>query len=93
MKTKIYSLRMSNEVRANLERIARRRKIRVSQVIHTALREWLAQNLRDFSDDTEQQRLHAIAERLIGVSKGKDPNRSANVSKLMRESLSRQYGR
>jgi len=93
MKTKIYSLRMSNEVRANLERIARRRKIRVSQVIHTALREWLAQNLRDFSDDKEQQRLHAIAERLIGVSKGKDPNRSANVSKLMRESLSRQYGR
>lgn len=93
MKTEIYSLRMSNEVRADLERIARRRKVKVSQVIHTALREWLAQNLRDIASDKEQQRLHAIAERLIGVSRGKDPNRSTRVSKLMRESLGRQYGR
>jgi Arc/MetJ-type ribon-helix-helix transcriptional regulator len=93
MKTNIYSLRMSNDVRKDLEREARRRKVKVSQVIHTALREWLAQNQRDFTDDQEQKRLHAIAERMIGVSRGKDPNRSVNASKYMRESLGRRYGR
>jgi len=93
MKTRIYSLRMSNEIRRDLERVARRRKIKVSQLIHTALQEWLEQNLRDFSGDKEQRRLHAIAERLIGVSKSNDPNRSTNASKLLKESIGRQYGR
>jgi hypothetical protein len=93
MKTNIYSLRMSSDIRRDLEREARRRKVKVSQVIHTALREWLTQNQRDFTGDEEQKRLHAVAERMIGVSRGKDPNRSANVSKTMRESLGRRYGR
>jgi|GEM_PF-2696998 Arc/MetJ-type ribon-helix-helix transcriptional regulator len=93
MKTKIYSLRMSQEVRRDLERVARSRKVKVSQVIHTALREWLAQNQKDISNDKEQRRLHAIAARLIGtIHSGKRDN-STRVREIVQAHLAEKHGR
>lgn len=93
MTTKIYSLRMSEEVRRDLERVARRRKVKVSQVIHTALREWLAQNRRDISDDKEQKRLHAIAARLVGTIHSGKRDGSTRVREIVRARLAEKYGR
>lgn len=93
MKTIVYSWRLTPGRKARLERIARHRKLKIAQVLDIAVDDWLARQANDIADDEEQKRLHAIAQRYIGVIKGKDPHRSANVSKLVRESLRRKYAR
>jgi hypothetical protein len=93
MKTIVYSWRLTPGRKARLERIARRRKLKIAQVLDIAVDDWLARQADEIADDEEQKRLHAIAQRFIGVIKGNDPHRSANVSKLVRESLRRKYAR
>jgi len=93
MKTEVYSYRLTRGRKAKLEHAARHRKVKIAQVLDMALDEWFSKHEREIASDEEQKRLHAIAQRIIGVSKGNDPNRSANVSKRMRENLGRQYGR
>ena len=93
MKTEVYSWRLTPSRKANLERVARRRKLKIAHVLDMAVDEWLARHASDIADDEEQKRLHALAQRYIGVIKGKDPHRSANVSKLIRRSLRRKYAR
>lgn len=93
MKTVVYSWRLTPDRKARLERIARHRKLKIAQVLDIAVDDWLARQADEIADDEEQKRLHAMAERYIGVFKGDDPTRSANVSKLVRESLRRKYAR
>jgi hypothetical protein len=93
MKTEVYSWRLTPGRKANLERVARRRKVKIAHVLEMAVDEWLARHANDIADDEEQKRLHAIAQRYIGVIRGNNPNRSANVSKLVRQSLRRKYAR
>lgn len=93
MKTEIYSWRVSREKKSRLERAARKRKTHVAAVLDLAVDEWLARNATEVSDDEEQKRLHAIAERFIGVISGKNPRRAANSAQLVRKSLRRKYGR
>lgn len=93
MKTEVYSYRLTPGRKARLQHAARQRKVKIAQVLDMALDEWFSKYERDIADDEGQKRLHAIAEHLIGVTKGNDPDRSASVSKRMRESLGRQYGR
>jgi len=93
MKTVVYSWRLTPARKANLERIARRRKLKIAQVLDIAVDEWLARQADEIADDEEQKRLHALAQRYIGVIRGNDPHRSANVTKLVRQSLRRKYAR
>jgi hypothetical protein len=93
MKTEVYSWRLTPGRKANLERVARRRKLKIAHVLDMAVDEWLARHATDIADDEEQKKLHALAQRYIGVVKRNDPHRSANVSKLMRQSLRRKYAR
>ena len=93
MKTVVYSWRLTPARKANLERIARRRKLKIAQVLDIAVDEWLARQADEIADDEEQKRLHAFAQRYIGVIRGNDPHRSANVTKLVRQSLRRKYAR
>ena len=93
MKSEVYSYRLTSDRKARLARAARRRKLKIAHVLDMAVDEWLAKQADEIAGDEEQKKLHAIAERLIGVSRGKDPNRSRNTGKLIRESLGRQYGR
>jgi len=93
MKTIVYSWRLTPGRKARLERIARHRKLKIAQVLDIAVDDWLARQADEIADDAEQNRLHAIAQRYIGVIKGNNPHRSANVSKLVRESLRRKYAR
>lgn len=91
MKTEVYSWRVSRELKSDLEHAARARKVRVSTVLDMAVREWLAKNAR--AGDDEQKRLHAAAERCVGVIAGKNPRRAETAAATIRKSLRRQYGR
>jgi len=93
MRSEVYSWRLSPGLKADLERVARVRKIRVSAVLDMAVREWLAKNAQEIAGDEEQKRLHAAAERCIGVVAGKNPRRAENSAATIRKSLRRQYGR
>ena len=93
MKSEVYSWRLAPSVKADLERIARVRKIRVSAVLDMAVREWLTKNVQEIASDEEQKRLHAAVERCVGVIAGKNPRRAETATATIRKSLRRQYGR
>ena len=93
MKTEVSSYRMSSRRKVELGRAARQQSVKIAGVIDVALDEWLAKQRNEVANDKEQKRLHSIAEKYFGVVKGKNPRRSASVSKLMQQSLRRQYGR
>ncbi len=93
MKTEVYSWRVAPSLKADLERVARVRKIRVSAVLDMAVRDWLAKNAVDIADDDEQKRLHAAAAPFIGVFAGRNPRRSEMVREFIRKRLARKYGR
>ena len=93
MKTEVYSWRLSPELKADLERAARRRKLRLSALLDIAAREWLTKNAQDVSDDEEQKRLHAIAERYIGVFASGNRRGSQTVRDTVRKRLARRYAR
>jgi hypothetical protein len=93
MRTHVYSWRLSSELKSDLERQARLRKVPVSTILDMAVREWLKNSAREVSGDEEQRRLHAEAEKYIGVLKGLDRNRSETVRETIRKKLRRRYGR
>ena len=93
MKSEVYSWRISSSLKQDLERVARHRKVTVSVVLHTAVREWLAKNVVDIADDEEQKRLHEAAQACLGVLKGRNSRRAENASELIHKSLRRRYGR
>jgi len=93
MKSQVYSWRISSALKMDLERVARHRRVPVSELVDTAVREWLEKNTVDIADDEEQKKLHAAAEACLGVLKGRDPHRAENAAELIRKSLRRRYGR
>lgn len=93
MKSEVLSWRISADRKSELEREARMRKTSVSAVLDLAVDELLKHRATGWDDDEEQRRLHAAAEKCMGVVAGDDPYRSENASKLVRERLRRRYGR
>jgi hypothetical protein len=93
MRTHVYSWRLSGELKSDLERQARLRKVPVSTILDMAVREWLKKSAIDVSGDEEQRKLHAAAEKYIGALKGLDKNRSETVRETIRKKLRRRYGR
>jgi predicted transcriptional regulator len=93
MKSKVYSWRLSEELKSSLERQARLRKVPVSSILDLAVREWLKKSALEVSGDEEQGKLHAAAEKYIGVLKGLDRDRSETVRETIRKKLRRRYGR
>ena len=93
MRTHVYSWRLSGELKSDLERQARLRKVPVSAILDMAVREWLKKSAIEVSGDEEQRRLHAAAEKYIGVLKGLDRDRSETVRETIRKKLRRRYGR
>jgi predicted transcriptional regulator len=93
MKTEVYSWRLSGELKADLERQARRRKVPVSSILDNAVREWLQKNNDDGAGDEGQRRLHAAAARCFGTFAGDDPERADKAGDQVRRRLRRRYGR
>jgi hypothetical protein len=87
MKAEVYSWRVSTDLKTDLEREARRRKLSLSSVLDLAAREWLNNAAEGNGDEEEQRTLHQAAERLLGAFEGGDPHRSENVRLAVRQRL------
>ena len=93
MRTAAYSWRLSRELKSDLERAARARKVRVSALLEMGMRKWLAKNADDVASDEAQKRLHAAAAPFLGAIRGGKRRRAENVSGIVEQILHRQYGR
>lgn len=89
MKTEVYSWRLSAEVKADLEREARVRKMPVSAVLEVAVRDLLKKGSGDATEEQAQRRLHAAAEPCLGVLASGNPRRAEQARKAIRERLRR----
>ena len=87
MKTSVYSWRLSDELKSNLEHHARLRRVPVSKVLETAVREWLAKEQSETAQGEMQRQIRAAAAKSIGVLAGGDPHRAENARVLIRERL------
>lgn len=93
MKTEVYSYRLTLGRKTELQKAARRRKVKIAQVLDLAVDEWLARNAFSVSDDEEQKRLHAVADRWIGSIHSGKRDGSTRVREIVRASLAEKYGR
>jgi hypothetical protein len=92
MKTEIYTLRLSRDLKEALESEARRQKVSVAALLDRGARQ-LLQKDGARSDDAEQLRLHAQARKSIGAISGANPLRAESARLLIRERLARKHGR
>lgn len=92
MKTEVYSWPLSSELKSDLERGARHRRVPFSSVLEEAARKWLRESAANFSDDENQLKLHA-AEPFIGALSGIHPADAQSIPKIIRRRLARRTGR
>ena len=93
MKTEVYSWRVSSELKSDLERAARHRRVPLASVLEEAARKWLKESAAKVSDDEAQRKLHAAIESSIGVLFGIGPADARSIRKIVRRRLARRYGR
>jgi hypothetical protein len=89
MKTEVYSWRLSGELKTDLERAARLRKMPVSSVLDLAVREWLKRSGADVAGDETQRALHAAAENCLGTVASGNSRRAETARKTIRRRLQR----
>jgi hypothetical protein len=93
MKTEVYSWRVSTDLKASLERAARRRNLSLAAVLDTAAQEWLMNSGSEEDDDEKQRRLMQAASECIGSIAGDNPRRSETAGETVRQILRRRHGR
>ena len=89
MKNEVYSWRLSSELKSDLDREARLRKLPVATVLETAVRDWLKRGDSNLSDGEAQRRLQAAATNCIGALCSGNPRRAETVRDTLRDRLSR----
>src|SRR5258708_28076164 len=70
MKSEVYRWRLSGEIKSDLEREARLRKVSVSSILDMAVREWLRKGRLDVAGDKTQRELHKIRGKVHGRAGG-----------------------
>lgn len=93
MKTEVYSWRVSSDLKSDLERAARHRRVPLSAILEEAARRWLRESAAKLSDDETQRRLHDAVEPWIGALSGLHPADAQSVRRVIRRRLARRYGR
>jgi hypothetical protein len=93
MRTEVYSWRLSGELKSDLEREARARKVPVSSLLDMAVRDWLKRSNGDATDDESQRRLHSAAANCFGVLAGQDSHRSETARENIKKRLRRRNAR
>lgn len=93
MKTEVYSWRLSGELKSDLERVARIRKVPVSAILESAVRDLLRQGAGHQSEEETQRRLHQSAARCLGVLASGNCRRAETARDLLRRKLGRRYER
>ncbi len=93
MRNEVYSWRLSGELKSDLERAARLRKVPVSSILDLAVREWLKRSGLEVAGDEAQRELHAAAERCLGVLSGGNRRRAERAREIIRERLRKRHAR
>ena len=94
MKTEVYSWRVSSELKSDLERAARSRKVPVSSILDQAVRLWLDRQALAEPDEAKQQRLHAELQQFIGsISIGGGPYDAKKVREVIVQRVGKRIGR
>ena len=93
MKTEVYSWRLAGELKSDLEREARLRKVPVSAVLETAVRDWLKKGEADASEDEAQRKLHSAAANCFGVFASGNSRRAETARAALRKRLRRRHVR
>lgn len=93
MRTEVYSWRLSGQLKSDLEREARLRKVPVSAVLETAVRDWLKNTEADAPEDEAQRRLHTAAANCFGLLSGGNSRRAETARDALRKRLRRGNGR
>jgi predicted transcriptional regulator len=91
MKTEVYSWRLSEELKSDLEREAHLRKVSISSVLETAVRVWLKKS--NAPDDQAQRKLRAAAAPCLGALTGLNSRRAETAREAVRRRLKRRYAR
>jgi predicted transcriptional regulator len=91
MRSEVYSWRVSPEMKAKLEDLARRRRQSVAklleQLVDRALRSF------DMRDEVEQRERRASAARFVGSLHGRDPHRAAQAGARARARIKSKHAR
>jgi hypothetical protein len=93
MKKAVYRWLLSHDLKAKLEREARLRKVSVSSILDIAVREWLWKNASKVAGDESQRKLHAAAEKYIGVLSGLPSGRAETVRETVRRRVRERIAR
>jgi hypothetical protein len=89
MRNEVHSWRLTGDLKSDLEREARLRKVSVSSILDMAVREWLRKSGLDVAGDEAQRELHAAAGRCLGVLTGRNSGRAETAHEAVRERLRR----
>jgi post-segregation antitoxin (ccd killing protein) len=93
MRSEVYSWRLSGELKSDLEREARLRKVTVSAVLEAAVRDWLKKGDADASEEEAQQRLQTAAAECLGVIASGNRRRAETARNVLRQRLQRRHAR
>ncbi len=93
MKTEVYSWRLSEELKSDLEREARLRKVPVSAALETAVRKWLENAGTHLDEEDAQHRLQTAAANCLGVIDSGNRRRSETARATLRQRLKRRHAR
>ena len=93
MGSEVYSWRLSSELKSELERAARIRKVPVASILDTAVRCWLSDSGTRNEDEEEQRRAHASVASCLGVLAGGNPRRAETARGAVRKRLGRRHAR
>ena len=89
MKTRVYSWRLAESLKSDLEREARLRSLSVSSLLDLAVTEWLNKSALRAGDRGRQAKLHASVAPCLGAFAGGSPRRSESVRALVRQRINR----
>jgi hypothetical protein len=92
-KKTVYRWRLSHDLKVELEREARRRKMPVSFILEIAVREWLKKSAIEVVRDEAQRELHAAAEKHFGVLSGHVGGRAETVRETVRRRVRERISR
>jgi hypothetical protein len=89
-KTEVYSWRVAPELKAALERAARRESISLADLLDRLATDWLSVERKLApADEDEQSRLRASAAAVFGSIAGGDARRSEKARRAIRKRLAR----
>ena len=85
--------RVAAEIKAELQRAAKRTNQSVGGLLDRMVREWLDALRANGGDLAEQQRLHAAAAKCIGVLRGGNPHRAEETTRAIHARLAARHAR